>query len=231
MKENTSKKGQRKETCCLHVGLLSVLLLPRISRDASSSSSHYHCCSCYRPESQDGVAWVRAALVSSAPPACASVAPCSSSTPMPSSHLSPCHTASPSCVPMPVHNSCALEVSPQPNCEAVTIFLWPANRPFVGCLLRLSAQPVPLLLAGSDGCPAAKMSPRQSFSGFPPREQPLLGLGLLLLLLRLVLVLLGWGVGLGEQRGAGRRSLAVHVCHCPRKCNFSPTPHDPAGST
>jgi len=31
-----------------------------------------------------------------------------------------------------VHNSCAPEVSPQPNCETVAIFLWPANWPFVG---------------------------------------------------------------------------------------------------
>jgi hypothetical protein len=35
-----------------------------------------------------------------------------------------------------VHNSCAPEVSPQSNRETVAIFLWPANRPFVGCLLR-----------------------------------------------------------------------------------------------
>jgi len=32
--------------CCWHASLLSVLLLPRISRFVSSSSSHYHCCSC-----------------------------------------------------------------------------------------------------------------------------------------------------------------------------------------
>jgi len=36
----------------------------------------------------------------------------------------------------PVHNSCFPEVSLQPKCETVTIFLWPTNRPFVGCLLR-----------------------------------------------------------------------------------------------
>ena len=198
----------KENTICVRV-LASViasekalcLLLPTISRFASSS--HYLCCCC--PCVLMGVAWVRAALVSSAPPACASVAPCSSSTPMPSSHLSPCHTASPSCVPMPVHNSCALEVSPQPNCEAVTIFLWPANRPFVGCLLRLSAQPVPLLLAGSDGCPAAQLSPRLPFqnygflSGIIPREQPVLGQGLLLLLL--LLLRLPGAVGQGAGRG------------------------------
>jgi hypothetical protein len=84
----------------------------------------------------------------------------------------------------PVHNSCASEVSPQPNCETVAIFLWPANRPFVGCLLRLNAQPVLLLLAGS-------AVSRGLLSGIRTREQPLLGLGLglglglLLLLLRL----------------------------------------------
>ena len=39
----------------------------------------------------------------------------------------------------PVHNSYAPEVSPQPKCEIVAIFLWPANRPSVGCLLRLGA--------------------------------------------------------------------------------------------
>jgi hypothetical protein len=115
-------------------------------------------------------------------------------TPMPSSHSSPCHTSSLSCVPMPVHNSCAPEVSPHLNCETVAILLCPANRPFVGCLLCLSAQPVPLLLAGLDGCPAAQLSPRQMFSGIPPQEQPVLGLRLL----RLVLVLLGRG----DQGGA-----------------------------
>ena len=34
--------------CEEHVSLLSVLLLPRISRLASSSSSHYHFCCCCR---------------------------------------------------------------------------------------------------------------------------------------------------------------------------------------
>ena len=66
-----------------------------------------------------------------------------------------------------VHSSCAPEVSPPPNCETVAIFLWPANRPFVGCLLRLDAQPVLLLLAGSDSCPAARLLPRLAFRNSP----------------------------------------------------------------
>jgi len=41
----------------------------------------------------------------------------------------------------PVHDSCAPEVSQQPNCETVAVFLWHANRPFVGCLLRLKLSP------------------------------------------------------------------------------------------
>ena len=58
--------------CCSHVSLLSVQL-PRISRSASSFSSHYHCCCCccccwcvlllLLLVRADGVAWVRAALV------------------------------------------------------------------------------------------------------------------------------------------------------------------------
>jgi len=68
--------------------------------------------------------------------ACASIAAWSSLTPTPSSHSSsPCHTAFP-LANAPVHNSCAPQVSPQLNCETVAIILWPANRPFVGCLLR-----------------------------------------------------------------------------------------------
>ena len=82
-----------------------------------------------------------------------------------------------------VHNSCAPEVSPQPNCETIAIFLWPANRPFVGGLFPLGAQPVPLLLAGSDGCQLLLGCRRGLLFGIPPREQPVLGLGLLLLLL------------------------------------------------
>jgi hypothetical protein len=53
------------------------------------------------------------------------------------------------------------------NCETVAFFLWPANRPFVGCLLRLDAQPVLLLLAGSDSCPAARLLPRLAFRNSP----------------------------------------------------------------
>ena len=93
----------------------------------------------------------------------------------------------------PVHNSCASEVSPQPNCETVAIFLWPANRPFVGCLLRLNAQPVLLLLAGS-------AVSRGLLSGIRTREQPLLGLGLGLLMLIMMLRLPG-AVGQGAGRG------------------------------
>jgi hypothetical protein len=36
----------------------------------------------------------------------------------------------------PYMSANAHKVSPQPNCETVAIFLWPANRPVVGCLLR-----------------------------------------------------------------------------------------------
>ena len=32
-------------------------------------------------------------------------------------------------------------VSPQPNCKTVAIFLWPANRSFVNCLLRQPFSP------------------------------------------------------------------------------------------
>ena len=61
--------------------------------------------------------------------------------------------------PFCVHatKSRAPAVSKQPNCEPLlcphnqivraAVCLWPANRPFVGCLLRLGAQPVPLLPA------------------------------------------------------------------------------------
>ena len=66
-----------------------------------------------------------------------------------------------------VHNTCAPEVSPHSSCKTVAIFLWPANRPFIGCLLRLGAQPVPLLPAGSDGCPAFRLSPRLAFRNSP----------------------------------------------------------------
>ena len=67
----------------------------------------------------------------------------------------------------PVHNSCAPAVSSQPNCESAAIFLWPANRPFVGCLLCLGAQPVPLLLAGSGSRPPAWAPPRLVFWDSP----------------------------------------------------------------
>jgi len=95
----------------------------------------------------------------------------SSSTPTPSSHFSsPCHTAPPSfSANASVHHSCASEVSPQPNCETEAIFLWPANRPFVGCLLpRRSARSAFAFWLGRLPA-AARLSPRLAFWNSPLR--------------------------------------------------------------
>ena len=86
-------------------------------------------------------------VTSSAPPAhllaagltcsaCASVGPLQP-LPLPSIHPLP-HSFPLMSANVSVHNSCAPEMSPHPNCETVAIFLWPANWPFVGCLLRQS---------------------------------------------------------------------------------------------
>jgi hypothetical protein len=67
----------------------------------------------------------------------------------------------------PVHNSYAPEVSPQPKCEIVAIFLWPANRPFVGCLLpRRSARSAFACWLGRLPV-AARLSPRLAFRDSP----------------------------------------------------------------
>ena len=91
----------------------------------------------------------------------------------------------------PVHNSFAPEVSLQPNCETVAFFLWPANRPFVGCLLRQQHSPFRFcLLAQTVRCQLLL----GLLSRILPQEQPVLGLWLLLLLL--YMRLLGGG---GEE--------------------------------
>ena len=85
----------------------------------------------------------------------------------------------------------------------------------------LGAQPVPLLLAGSDGCQLLLGCRRGLLSGIPPWEQPVLGLGLLLLRLRLP--------GAGTKGGAGGTSHCLWPA-ATRKGLISPTPHNPAGS-
>ena len=52
------------------------------------------------------------------------------------------------------------------DCETVAIFLWPANRPFVNCLLpRRSARSAFACWLGR--CPAARLSPRLAFRNSP----------------------------------------------------------------
>jgi len=62
----------------------------------------------------------------------------------------------------------------------LTIFLWPANRPFDGCLIRQQLSPVCFCLLARTVALLLGL-----ISRIPPQEQPVLGLGLLLLKLKL----------------------------------------------
>ena len=121
------------------------------------------------------------------------------------------------CANAPVHNSCAPEVSPQPNCETVAVFLWPANRPFLGCLLRQQLSPFRFCLLArtiAAACtPSLLLGCRHGLhsAGIPPWEQLVLELGLLLLLLRLRLP---GAVGQGAGRGV---TVNVHDRQRPGK--------------
>ena len=66
-----------------------------------------------------------------------------------------------------MHNSCVPEVSPQPNRETVAIFLWPANRPFVGCLLRRPLSRSAFACWLRRLAAAAQMLPRLAFRNSP----------------------------------------------------------------
>jgi len=118
----------------------------------------------------DGVAWVWAALVRDLVcPTCSSAncwvaLTCSACTSVAAwSSSSPCYTASPSIVPMPLHNSCAPEA---PDRETSNLSL-----AYQSAFCRLpplpAAQPIPLLLAGLNGCPAARLSLQLAFQKFP----------------------------------------------------------------
>jgi len=104
------------------------------------------------------------------------------------------------------------------NFETVAIFLWPANLPYVGCLLRLGAQSVPLLLAGSDSCPAARLLSWLAFWESPSGAT-------------------GAGAGAGAAAaaesawcfGSGGSGAGVSHCSClpaTQKGLVSPTPQD-----
>jgi hypothetical protein len=86
------------------------------------------------------------------------------STPTPSSH-----TPSPSCMSIPLCITASPEVSPQPNRETVAIFLWPADWPFVGCLLRQQLSSARSAFAGWLGRlpAAARLSPQLAFRKSP----------------------------------------------------------------
>jgi len=115
-----------------------------------------------------------------------------------------------------VHNSCAPEAYPQPNCENVASFfglpiglLLAATPASTLSLLRfcLLARTVALLL----GCH------RGLLSEIPPWEQPMLGLGLLLRLRLRLRLRLPSAVGQGAGRGG---PLTVHDRQRPGKSSF-----------
>ena len=88
-----------------------------------------------------------------------------------------------------------------------------------------AAQPFPLLLAGSDSYPTARLSPRLAYRNFPPGApgagaEAEAGLGA---------AGVGGGAGRGGQGGAGR---GVSRCSClpaTQKVLFVSTPHNPTG--
>ena len=130
-----------------------------------------------------------------------------------------------------LREACAPEVSPQPIHETVAIFLWPTNQPYAGCLLRLGAQPVLLLLAGLDGCrglhplTTAWLSPRLA-----SRNSPLGATGAGAGAAALAAAEAAWCCG----TGGGTRGRTGSTPHCSwtaaaRKWLISPTPHNPEG--